>query len=89
MARRRRSRDWLPVQLMVIGVGLDGRRRTLYFAYVPVRRGRLSLAWQRILYRRLRGVFFLSLRSRVLHTGAAIGVGVALELVARELRVRL
>jgi hypothetical protein len=37
----------------------------------------------------LRGVFFLSLRSRVLHAGVAIGVDVALELVARELRVRL
>jgi len=90
MARhRRKGRAWVPVQLELVGVGTDRRRAYLYFQNVPVRYGRIPRSWQRIVLRRLRGVFFVRFRGRVLYSGAAISVDSALSLVARQLDVRL
>lgn len=86
---RRKGRAWVPVQLELIGVGIDRSRTYLYFEHVPIRRGRIPRSWQRIIYGRLRGVFFIRFRGRVLHSGATISVDFALSLLSQELGVRL
>lgn len=71
-----RSREWRRLDVYILGVGHDGRRRSLFFPYVPLSKGRQLyeywVAWVR--RRWLRGFFFLKVAGQVRYSGRTLPV---------------